>query len=184
MHVNATRGFPVSLSSVYYKETLLNDIQRAREKYQGDELVKELARIKLCLDNTEVLTADIVINLLLSYRNIQDYDAIVKLVETLETLLTCDLADQHNIKFHYAFALNRRNSTGDHEKALQIMLQVLQSCDHPAPSMFCLCRGSTRTSSWIQTANMMPASTAPLRGIAKDLSSSHLFILELTLQFC
>ncbi|EPY75548.1 hypothetical protein CB1_001628001 [Camelus ferus] len=91
---------------VYYKETLLNDIQRAREKYQGDELVKELARIKLCLDNTEVLTADIVINLLLSYRDIQDYDAIVKLVETLETLPTCDLADQHNIKFHYAFALN------------------------------------------------------------------------------
>jgi len=31
----------------------------------------------------------------------------VKLVETLEMLPTCDLADQHNIKFHYAFALNR-----------------------------------------------------------------------------
>lgn len=37
----------------------------------------------------------------------QDYDAMVKLVETLEMLPTCDLADQHNIKFHYAFALNR-----------------------------------------------------------------------------
>lgn len=42
--------------------------------------------------------------LLISY---QDYDAMVKLVETLEMLPTCDLADQHNIKFHYAFALNR-----------------------------------------------------------------------------
>ena len=37
----------------------------------------------------------------------QDYDAMVKLVETLKMLPTCDLADQHNIKFHYAFALNR-----------------------------------------------------------------------------
>ncbi|XP_007469376.1 PREDICTED: mitogen-activated protein kinase kinase kinase 15 [Lipotes vexillifer] len=126
-------------SCAYYKETLLNDIRRAREKYQGDALAKELARIKLRMDNTEVLTSDIVINLLLSYRDIQDYDAMVKLVETLEMLPTCDLADQHNIKFHYAFALNRRNSTGDREKALQVMLQVLQSCDHPAPDMFCLC---------------------------------------------
>ncbi|KAM9042526.1 mitogen-activated protein kinase kinase kinase 15 isoform 4-T4 [Megaptera novaeangliae] len=133
-------------SCAYYKEALLNDIRRAREKYQGDELAKELARIKLRMDNTEVLTSDIVINLLLSYRDIQlgtscqqDYDAMVKLVETLEMLPTSDLADQHNIKFHYAFALNRRNSTGDREKALQVMLQVLQSCDHPAPDMFCLC---------------------------------------------
>ncbi|XP_021788265.2 mitogen-activated protein kinase kinase kinase 15 isoform X1 [Papio anubis] len=126
-------------SCVYYKETLLNDIRKAREKYQGEELAKELARIKLRMDNTEVLTSDIIINLLLSYRDIQDYDAMVKLVETLEMLPTCDLADQHNIKFHYAFALNRRNSTGDREKALQIMLQVLQSCDHPGPDMFCLC---------------------------------------------
>ncbi|XP_004690137.2 PREDICTED: mitogen-activated protein kinase kinase kinase 15 [Condylura cristata] len=126
-------------SCAYYKETLLNDIRRAREKYQGDELAKELARIKLRMDNTEVLTSDIIINLLLSYRDIQDYDAMVKLVETLETLPTCDLADQHNIKFHYAFALNRRNGAGDRAKALQVMLQVLQSCDRPAPDMFCLC---------------------------------------------
>ncbi|XP_039103315.1 mitogen-activated protein kinase kinase kinase 15 [Hyaena hyaena] len=126
-------------SCAYYKETLLNDIRRAREKYQGDELAKELARIKLRMDNTEVLTPDIIINLLLSYRDIQDYDAMVKLVETLKMLPTCDLADQHNIKFHYAFALNRRNSAGDREKALQVMLQVLQSCDHPAPDMLCLC---------------------------------------------
>ncbi|XP_063811803.1 mitogen-activated protein kinase kinase kinase 15 isoform X2 [Pseudophryne corroboree] len=126
-------------SCAYYKETLLNDIRKARDKYQGDELAKELTRIKLRMDNTEVLTSDIVINLLLSYRDIQDYDAMVRLVETLEMLPTCDLADQHNIKFHYAFALNRRNNAGDRDKALNVMLQVLQACDHPAPDMFCLC---------------------------------------------
>ncbi|XP_063306262.1 mitogen-activated protein kinase kinase kinase 15 isoform X1 [Pelobates fuscus] len=126
-------------SCAYYKETLLNDIRKARDKYQGDELAKELTRIKLRMDNTELLTSDIVINLLLSYRDIQDYDAMVRLVETLEMLPTCDLADQHNIKFHYAFALNRRNNAGDREKALHVMLQVLQACDHPAPDMFCLC---------------------------------------------
>lgn len=36
----------------------------------------------------------------------QDYDAMVKLVETLDMLPMCDLTDQYSIKFHYAFALN------------------------------------------------------------------------------
>uniref|UniRef100_A0A3Q3BQZ9 mitogen-activated protein kinase kinase kinase n=1 Tax=Kryptolebias marmoratus TaxID=37003 RepID=A0A3Q3BQZ9_KRYMA len=126
-------------SCASFKDTLLNDIRKAREKYQGEELAKELARIKLRMDNTEVLTQDIVMNLLFSYRDIQDYDAMVKLVQTLETLPTCDLATQPMIQFHYAFALNRRNSPGDREQALRVMLQVLQSCEHPAPDMFCLC---------------------------------------------
>ncbi|MBN3321685.1 M3K15 kinase, partial [Atractosteus spatula] len=127
------------LCSASFKDTLLNDIRKARDKYQGEELAKELSRIKLRIDNTEVLTQDIVMNLLFSYRDIQDYDAMVKLVETLEMLPTCDLANQPMIQFHYAFALNRRNSPGDREQALRVMLQVLQSCDHPAPDMFCLC---------------------------------------------
>ncbi|ELK29208.1 Mitogen-activated protein kinase kinase kinase 15 [Myotis davidii] len=126
-------------SCVNHKETLLNDIRRAREIYKGDELANELARIKLHIEDTEILTSDIIINLLQSYCDIQDYDAMVKLVETLDMLPMCDLTDQYNIKFHYAFALNRKNSAGDREKALQIMLQVLQNCDCPAPDMLCLC---------------------------------------------
>ncbi|XP_012995070.1 mitogen-activated protein kinase kinase kinase 15 isoform X3 [Esox lucius] len=126
-------------SCASFKDTLLNDIRKARDKYQGEELAKELSRIKLRIDNTEVLTQDIVMNLLFSYRDIQDYDAMVKLVQTLQVLPTCDLATQPMIQFHYAFALNRRNSPGDREQALRVMLQVLQSCDHPAPDMFCLC---------------------------------------------
>uniref|UniRef100_H3D7Y6 mitogen-activated protein kinase kinase kinase n=1 Tax=Tetraodon nigroviridis TaxID=99883 RepID=H3D7Y6_TETNG len=126
-------------SCASFKDTLLNDIRKAREKYQGEELAKELSRIKLRIDNTEVLTQDIVMNLLFSYRDIQDYDAMVKLVQTLEMLPTCDLATQPMIQFHFAFALNRRNSPGDREQALRVMLQVLQSCEHPAPDMFCLC---------------------------------------------
>lgn len=62
---------PSVFCSASFKDTLLNDIRKAREKYQGEELAKELSRIKLRMDNTEVLTQDIVMNLLFSYRDIQ-----------------------------------------------------------------------------------------------------------------
>ena len=77
MHGDATWCFHVSLSSFYYEETLLNDIQRAREKYQDKELAKELAWIKLRIDNTEVLSSDIIINLLQSYRDIQVWNTLI-----------------------------------------------------------------------------------------------------------
>ncbi|KAG8510900.1 Mitogen-activated protein kinase kinase kinase 5 [Galemys pyrenaicus] len=99
-------------SSQYFRESILNDIRKARNLYTGKELAAELARIRQRVDNIEVLTADIVINLLLSYRDIQDYDSIVKLVETLEKLPTFDLASHHHVKFHYAFALNRAEKEG------------------------------------------------------------------------
>lgn len=43
----------------------------------------------------------------------QDYDAMVKLVQTLEMLPTCDLATQPMIQFHFAFALNRYRRQGN-----------------------------------------------------------------------
>ncbi|XP_055500919.1 mitogen-activated protein kinase kinase kinase 15 [Leucoraja erinacea] len=126
-------------TSTYLKDTLLSDIRKAREKYQGEELAKQLSAIKLRMESTEVITPDVITNLLFSYRDIQDYDGMVKLVETLKELPTCDLTEQHSIGFHYAFALNRRNQQGDRKKALRVMLEVLASFDKPAPDMYCLC---------------------------------------------
>lgn len=43
----------------------------ARERFSGESLSQELNRIQKRLDNVELLTPDIVMNLLLSYRDIQ-----------------------------------------------------------------------------------------------------------------
>uniref|UniRef100_A0A8C2A534 mitogen-activated protein kinase kinase kinase n=1 Tax=Cyprinus carpio TaxID=7962 RepID=A0A8C2A534_CYPCA len=122
----------------YFRETVLNEIRKARELYTGAELAAELRRIQQRLDNVECLSADVVINLLLSYRDIQDYESIVKLVETLEKLPTFDPVAHPHIKFHYAFALNRRNLPGDRPKALDIMLPLVSSDEQVASDIYCL----------------------------------------------
>lgn len=125
-------------SCQYFRETILNDIRKARELYTGVELAAELGRIQQRLDNVECLSADIVINLLLSYRDIQDYESIVKLVETLEKLPTFDPIANPHVKFHYAFALNRRNQPGDRQRALDIMLPLVESEEQVASDIYCL----------------------------------------------
>uniref|UniRef100_A0A668A064 mitogen-activated protein kinase kinase kinase n=1 Tax=Myripristis murdjan TaxID=586833 RepID=A0A668A064_9TELE len=129
---------PQANSHQYFRETILNEIRKARELYTGMELAAELGRIQQRLDSVECLSADIVINLLLTYRDIQDYESIVKLVETLEKLPTFDPMAHPHVKFHYAFALNRRNLPGDRQKALDIMLPLVEGEEQVASDIYCL----------------------------------------------
>uniref|UniRef100_A0A8C0GRE9 mitogen-activated protein kinase kinase kinase n=1 Tax=Chelonoidis abingdonii TaxID=106734 RepID=A0A8C0GRE9_CHEAB len=126
----------------YFRETIRQDIRKAREMYSGEQLSRELANIQQRLDSVELLSLDIVMNLLLSYRDVQDYDAIIRLVETLQALPTCDVAEQHNIRFHYTFQacyLGRRNQPGDREKALSVLLPVVERPEGAAPDLYCMC---------------------------------------------
>ncbi|XP_036113180.1 mitogen-activated protein kinase kinase kinase 6 isoform X2 [Molossus molossus] len=123
----------------YFRETFRQDIRQARERFSGQQLRQELARLQRRLDSVELLSPDIIMNLLLSYRDVQDYSAIIELVETLQALPTCDVAEQHNVCFHYTFALNRRNRPGDREKALAVLLPLVQCESSVAPDLYCMC---------------------------------------------
>ncbi|XP_006539104.1 mitogen-activated protein kinase kinase kinase 6 isoform X2 [Mus musculus] len=123
----------------YFRETIRQDIRQARERFSGQQLRQELARLQRRLDSVELLSPDIVMNLLLSYRDVQDYSAIIELVETLQALPTCDVAEQHNVCFHYTFALNRRNRPGDREKALAVLLPLVKYEGPVAPDLYCMC---------------------------------------------
>uniref|UniRef100_A0A8C7PDP0 mitogen-activated protein kinase kinase kinase n=1 Tax=Oncorhynchus mykiss TaxID=8022 RepID=A0A8C7PDP0_ONCMY len=128
-----------SLISEYFRESIRHEIRTARERFSGQDLSQELGRIQKRLDTVELLSPDIIMNLLLSYRDVQDYDAIIKLVESLNNLPTCLVASQQNINFHYIFALNRRNRPGDRAKALEVILPIVESGDRVASDVHCLC---------------------------------------------
>ncbi|KAJ3597248.1 hypothetical protein NHX12_000776, partial [Muraenolepis orangiensis] len=126
-------------SSEYFRESVRQEIRTARERFSGAMLSQELVRIQNRLDTVDLLTPDIIMNLLLSYRDVQDYDAIIKLVETLTDLPMCKVAAHVNVKFHYIFALNRRNGPGDRTRALSVILPIVRSEDQVASDAYCLC---------------------------------------------
>uniref|UniRef100_A0A3P8YP31 mitogen-activated protein kinase kinase kinase n=1 Tax=Esox lucius TaxID=8010 RepID=A0A3P8YP31_ESOLU len=123
----------------YFRESIRHEIRTARERFSGQELSRELGHIQKRLDTVELLTPDVVMNLLLSYRDVQDYDAIISLVETLNNLPMCLVASQPIIQFHYVFALNRRNRPGDRAKALESILPIVESGGRVASDVYCLC---------------------------------------------
>ena len=60
-----------SADSEYFRESIRHEIRMARERFSGRALSEELSNIQKRLDSVELLSPDIVMNLLLSYRDIQ-----------------------------------------------------------------------------------------------------------------
>ena len=84
--------------------------------------LQELALLRGWIDeDPRLCNAEILLAMLLTYRDIQAYGLMVDLVEKLPSH---EQVMKAPIQLQYAFALNRRNQPGDRDRALNILEKV------------------------------------------------------------
>ncbi|XP_065090432.1 mitogen-activated protein kinase kinase kinase 15 isoform X2 [Ochlerotatus camptorhynchus] len=129
-------------SKAHLREKFLADLRSLRDQYAGnvEELQKMLRNMRKRLDDPHVLSKEIVQTYMLSLRDVQDYDAMVQLVDDLQTVPNKqNYINTGNMNYLYAFALNRRNKEGDRDKALTCCTKALEKKENHFPDMLCLC---------------------------------------------
>ncbi|XP_060523594.1 mitogen-activated protein kinase kinase kinase 15 isoform X2 [Cylas formicarius] len=126
-------------SKAHMKEKFLIDLRKVNEQKSGQERKEALQKIVKRLDDPNVLSGEVILNILLSFRDIQGYESMIHLVEELKTVPAARKYLNSYIIFLYAFALNRRKNDGDREKALQVCIEALKKKENHFPDMLCLC---------------------------------------------
>ncbi|ALC47336.1 Pk92B [Drosophila busckii] len=129
-------------SKAHMREKFLSDMRTARDTYapSDDKLKSLLHGMRKRLDDPHVLSGEVLHSFMCSLRDVQDYDAMVRLVNDLKNIPnTRKYVETGNMSFLYAFALNRRNRKGDREKALESSLKALEKKENHFPDMLCLC---------------------------------------------
>jgi MAP3K TRAFs-binding domain len=82
---------------------------------------KKIKEIELSLGNIRKIPTEILVDLLLSYRDVKCWDEMIRLVASLPTTV----ANAITVREQLAFALNRRNAEGDRESAVRILEEVI-----------------------------------------------------------
>ncbi|KAI6203869.1 hypothetical protein M3Y94_00606800 [Aphelenchoides besseyi] len=126
-------------AQAHAREKFLSDLRKVREMEDPEEANEFLDKMRNRLDNSEVLSVDTVHQMLLCFRDTQNYTAMIALIEELEKVQQTQVVNAQVVRFLYAFALNRRNNAGDREKALENVLQIMEmNKDNVSPDVICL----------------------------------------------
>ncbi|XP_074030538.1 apoptotic signal-regulating kinase 1 isoform X1 [Leptinotarsa decemlineata] len=126
-------------TKAHMREKFLSDLKKLKEHKSSEELKEALLLMRKRLDDPNVLSGEVILNMLFCFRDIQEYDAMIHLVEDLKKVPTARKYLNSYIMYLYAFALNRRRKDGDRKNALAVCEDALKSKENHFPDMLCLC---------------------------------------------
>uniref|UniRef100_A0A0N5A3Y8 mitogen-activated protein kinase kinase kinase n=1 Tax=Parastrongyloides trichosuri TaxID=131310 RepID=A0A0N5A3Y8_PARTI len=135
---NALKSVQVE-ANAHAREKFLTDLRKVRDIENINEQIIFLDSMRQRLDHPDVLSVDTLHQYLLSYRDTENYEGMITLIDDLLKIGQHQIVEAQAVKFLYAFALNRRNKDGDRDKALECVLQIFnENSNNVFPDVICL----------------------------------------------
>lgn len=106
---------------VKHSEEFRNKLAAARSMPSDAERLDALVEIQQSLGDLKTAQNEVLVDLMLSYRDVNAWDRIVRLRDEFPDHLQSNTI----VRQQYALALNRRNGDGDRERALKIINDLL-----------------------------------------------------------
>jgi hypothetical protein len=106
-----------------FRERVIHDrlfqemLSNAKSKPSNEERRLAFLQLKDQLGDPKKVQANILLDLMLSFRGVEAWDEIVKLIESFPE----NLKDNSMVRQQRALALNRRNNPGDRDKAISLL---------------------------------------------------------------
>ena len=103
--------------------SLSREIRNAGSSADKAAAVAELRKLELHLGGPIGAPTEVLLDLLLSYRDLEAYDDMVRLCSSLPP----GLSDHPTVLQQFAFALNRRKDPGDDDRAERVLLDLIEA---------------------------------------------------------
>lgn len=107
---------------VRHSEEFRNKLMEARAQSSDTERLKALRQIEQSLGDLKVAQGEVLVDLMLSYRDVSAWNDMVRLSDAFPDYLKANLI----VRQQRALALNRRNNAGDREQAERILQQIVK----------------------------------------------------------
>lgn len=116
---------------VAYSQQLKDQLAAARAQSPREAAQAAIHAVQTSLGNLVAAERGVLIDLLLSYRAIEDWEAMI----TLYDAMPGDVKDAVMTRQQLALALNRRNVPGDRERAIRVLNDILASYGDSAETL-------------------------------------------------
>lgn len=105
-----------------YVDGIRQRLDAAKRSGNHDSALNEVENVERDLgDISEAINAEVVVDVVLAYRDLSAWDKMIGLFERLPR----GLAETITLREQYAFALNRRNGNGDRQKAIELLCAIV-----------------------------------------------------------
>jgi tetratricopeptide (TPR) repeat protein len=107
---------------VEYSNEFREKLSAARSQGSTEQALSELKNIEKELGDLKVVESGVLVDLMLSYRDVSAWDEMVALFDQLPP----DVRDAVLVRQQYALALNRCAKSGNRDKAIRVLRELLQ----------------------------------------------------------